>query len=99
MNETLNVEGTPAVAVQRLVRPLPTLEEATAHWQQAMSVLQKYPEARTFNEYRKKWSKQNSRREKLESQAAAAREKERVMWEELQTMKAALTDDARDALC
>ena len=64
-----------------------------------MAVLDKYPEARRFHEYRKKWSKQNERREKLESQAAAAKEKEREMWAELQAMKEALPPDAREALC
>jgi len=91
--------GAPPGSLHPVLRPLVTLEEATRHWNQATAALDKYPEARRFHEYRKRWSKQNKRRAKLESQAAAAKEKEREMWSELQAMKAALPPDAREALC
>jgi hypothetical protein len=76
-----------------------TLEEATHFWQCAMDVLKRYPEARQFQELRKKWSKVYNRRMKLEEQLAKTLEKERRMYETVQTAKATLPAEVRTALC
>ena len=79
--------------------PPSPLEVATQHWNRAQAALSKYPEARRFLDYRKKWSKHNERLRRLETLADEATAKERLMWQHLEKMKAALPDEARDALC
>jgi uncharacterized protein YukE len=64
-----------------------------------MDVLKKYPEARAFQDLRKKWSKVYNRRCKLEEQLAATLAKERRMFETVQTAKAQLPEEVKAALC
>jgi hypothetical protein len=76
-----------------------TLEEAQAAHDKIMAVFAKFPEARAFSDFRKKWSAVRRKAEELDRRAQAARAKEEEMFAELRRLKDALPAEVREALC